>query len=118
MGKLHFYSHAQGAVIAAVAVMILGVIMGIRTSLQAASGNKPFTLEGKAFEKKGKAGPGGDNVETNPRDTDEEDASNGDWLSDPMCEFVTFFLLSHFFLFFFIIFSEAGRGASVQYIYI
>ncbi|CAM9697162.1 unnamed protein product [Ascophyllum nodosum] len=74
----------KGAVIAAVAVMILGVIMGIRTSLQAASGNKPFTLEGKAFEKKGKAGPGGDNVETNPRDTDEEDASNGDWLSDPI----------------------------------
>lgn len=77
----------QGAVAVSIAVLVLGVFLGIKTSLQAASSSKPFTMEG--FEKKGKAGAGGSGdgtpMKAHPRDTLEEDAPNGDWLTDPMC---------------------------------
>lgn len=68
---------------AAVAVLVLGVILGIKTSLQAASNSKPFTMEGFKKEKPG-TDPEGNPVEAHPRDTLEEDAPNGDWLEDPM----------------------------------
>lgn len=77
---------AQAALIAAAAMLVLGVLMGIKTSLQAAGSSKPFSMEG--FEKKGKAGAAGKDgsplEEEHPRDTKEEDAPNGDWLTDPM----------------------------------
>lgn len=72
--------------IAAIVVIVVGVLLGIRTSIHAASSGKPFDMEGiKSFDKKPKAGSSGDGEETNPRDTMEEDAPNGDWLTDPMC---------------------------------
>lgn len=71
-------------------MLVLGVFFGVKTSLQAASSSKPFSMEG--FENKNKAGAGGgdDGVpfEADPRDTTEEDAPNGDWLTDPMYVFV------------------------------
>lgn len=77
----------QGAIAVAVALAVLAVILGIKTSLQAASNSKPFSMEG--FEKKGKGGggTGGDGAPMEPheRDTKEQDAPNGDWLTDPMC---------------------------------
>lgn len=73
--------------ITAIVVIVVGVMLGIRTSIQAASSSKPFDMDGiKSFEKKPKTGSSGDGEETNPRDTLEDDAPNGDWLPDPMCE--------------------------------
>ena len=99
----------QGAIAVAVAIAMLAAILGVKTSLQAASSSKPFSMEG--FEKKGKGGGaggggGGDGapIEPHERDTTEQDAPNGDWLTDPMCVF-SFLFLSHlhtcFVLFFF-----------------
>jgi len=51
--------------------------------MQAASSSKPFTMEG--FDKKGKAASEAQAaVEPTERDVAEEDAPNGDWLTDPM----------------------------------
>eukprot|EP00903_Cladosiphon_okamuranus_P006388 g6253.t1 len=75
----------KGAIVVAVAIAVLAAILGVKTSLQAASNSKPFSMEG--FEKKGKGGGsgGGDGptIEPHERDTSEEDAPNGDWLTDP-----------------------------------
>ncbi|CAN0458191.1 unnamed protein product, partial [Hapterophycus canaliculatus] len=75
---------AQGAIITAVVVLMIAAVMGVKTSLQAASSSKPFSMEG--FEKKGKSGAGGGAAPFEPheRDMAEEDAPNGDWLTDPM----------------------------------
>lgn len=65
---------------------MLAAILGVKTSLQAASNSKPFSMEG--FEKKGKGGAAGGEgppMEPHERDTAEQDAPNGDWLTDPMC---------------------------------
>lgn len=72
-------THLQGYVIAAALVLILAAILGIKTSLQAASGSKPFSME--SFEKY-KEGRRGDE-EPHPRDTTEDELPNGDWLEDP-----------------------------------
>lgn len=72
----------QGPLIAAIVVLVVAAILGVRTSLQAAS-SKPFSMEG--FEKKKEAGdPEAEPVDADPRDTTEEDYPNGGWLDDPL----------------------------------
>ena len=74
----------QYAIAGAVSVLILGVFLGIKTSIQTAGSSKPFSMEG--FDKKdGRGrGQGFHASDFNPRDTSEDDLPNGDWLEDPM----------------------------------
>lgn len=69
--------------IAAIAVLVVAAILGIRTSLLAASNSKPFSMEG-FDKKKGADEPAAEPLEPDPRDTTEGDYPNGDWLEDPM----------------------------------
>ncbi|CAN0203704.1 unnamed protein product, partial [Ectocarpus fasciculatus] len=78
----------KAAIAVAAAVLVLAAILGVKTSLQAASNSKPFSMEG--FDANGKkTGDGGrgrpqPTFEPHERDTSEEDAPNGDWLEDPI----------------------------------
>ncbi|CAN0238026.1 unnamed protein product, partial [Discosporangium mesarthrocarpum] len=67
------------ALAAAVAVLVLGVIMGIKTSIQAAGNGAPFNIE-KVSKKTGFSEEGSRNsVEKDVRD---RDIPNGGWLED------------------------------------
>lgn len=107
---------SQGAIAVAVAIAVLAAILGIKTSLEAASNSKPFSMEG--FEKKkgkggGAGGGGGDGppIEPHERDTMEQDAPNGDWLTDPTCVYFScppplWICFFHFFFFHFCLASR------------
>lgn len=77
---------SQAAIAVAAAVLVLAAILGVKTSLQAASNSKPFSMEGfdANGEKTGGRGRQQQTFEPSERDTTEEDAPNGDWLEDPM----------------------------------
>lgn len=70
-------------------MLLIAALLGIKTSLQAASSSKPFSMEG--FEKSKVVKEGAEEVEADPRDTRKEDYANGDWLEDPMCVVFTCF---------------------------
>ncbi|CAM9793218.1 unnamed protein product, partial [Ectocarpus sp. 4 AP-2014] len=76
----------KAAIAVAAAVLVLAAIMGVKTSLQAASNSKPFSMEGfdAKGEKTGGRGRQQQTFEPSERDTTEEDAPNGDWLEDPI----------------------------------